>query len=90
LLACIVIVSVTGYLLPWSRGADVDFAGLFSVPSPFASNRIFHEIVEETHELAGNAFLPLVGLHLLGVLKHLLVDRDAIFSRMMKPIRNGR
>ena len=66
LLAVIVVVVLTGYLLPWSRGAALDVAGLFSIPSPFSGSRGFHEFIEETHDIAGHLFMPLIALHILG------------------------
>ena len=89
-LVAIVVVVITGYLLPWSVGRPLDVAGLFSIPSPMAPNRTFHEIVEETHEISGQLFLPLLGLHLLGAAKHAFLDRDGITARMFKSVASGR
>ena len=90
LLAVIVVVVLTGYLLPWSRGAALDVAGLFSIPSPFAGSRGFHEFIEETHDIAGHLFMPLIALHILGVIKHLVIDRGGLLMRMIRPVSNGR
>lgn len=90
LLAAIVIVVITGYLLPWSRGAALDVLGLFGIPSPMSAHYGFHEFVEEVHDVAGHMFLPLVGLHILGALKHAFWDRDGITTRMIKPVSGGK
>jgi len=90
LLACIVVVCVTGYLLPWSGGRPLDIYGL-SIPSPFAGSRDFHEAMEQIHDIAGHLFIPLIGLHILGVLKHLLLDNDGnVAGRMFLPDNSGR
>lgn len=90
LLAMIVVVVVTGYLLPWSRGAALDIAGLYAIPSPFSGSRGFHEFIEEAHDISGHLFIPLIGLHLLGVIKHLVIDRDGVLMRMIRPFSGGR
>ncbi len=88
-LTAIVVVVLTGYFLPWSRGAPLDMFGLFSIPSPMGANRPFHEFVEEVHDIAGHLFVPLLVLHILGAAKHAFINRDGIASRMFRPQRGG-
>lgn len=84
LLAAIVVAVVTGMLAIWSTGRAIGVYGLFEIPSPFATrNRELHEMMEQVHEFAANAFLPLVALHVLGALKHLVIDRDRTLQRML-------
>ncbi|MCP4123587.1 MAG: hypothetical protein GY751_17690 [Bacteroidetes bacterium] len=90
LLAAIVTVVLTGYLVPWTRGLEIDVFNLFSIPSPLNSNRDLHELAEEIHEIAGQSLLPLVLLHIVGALKHALFDRDNIVQRMKNAIAGGR
>ena len=90
LLAAIVVVVLTGYLLPWSLGKPVDLLGLVFIPSPLPASYAFHEFIEEVHETAGHLFLPLVGLHLLGAAKHAFIDRDGIAQRMIRSVGAGR
>ncbi len=89
-LAAIVIVVVTGYLLPWSAGQPLDILGLLSIPPPFSMPHVVHEMLEEGHELAGDAFIPLLALHVLGALKHAVIDRDGVAQRIVRPAANGR
>ena len=89
-LAAIVVVVLTGYLLPWSLGRPFDVLGLFSVPSPMGSNREAYELIEEIHEISGQLFLPLVALHILGAAKHAFIDKDGITARMFKSVVGGR
>ncbi len=88
LLTCIIVLVITGYLLPWSVGQPIDMAGLFDIPSPFPASRAFHEIMEEAHDIAGHLIVPLALLHVLGAFKHLIWDRDGIMQRMLMG-RNG-
>ncbi len=89
-LAAIVVVVVTGYLLPWSVGQPLDILGVISIPPPFALSHDVHEIVEEAHEISGQAFIPLLVLHILGVAKHAFIDRDGVARRIVRPVAGGR
>lgn len=89
-LAAIVVVVITGYLLPWSVGRPLDILGLVAIPSPMAFNRDFHEFVEEVHEISGQLFLPLLALHILGAAKHAFIDKDGVARRMFKSVAAGR
>lgn len=89
-LISIVVVTITGYLLPWTKGAALDIFGLFSIPSPIATNYQLHGLMEELHEISGHAFPILLILHVLGAAKHLFIDRDGIVARMLRPLAGGR
>ena len=89
-LVAIIIVVISGYLLPWSRGSAIDVFGLFQLTSPIATNYGFHELIEEVHELSGQLIVPLFLLHLLGALKHRFIDKDDIMQRMVKAVSGGK
>lgn len=89
-LIAIIVVVVTGYLLPWSAGQPFDILGFVSIPPPFVMPHAFHEILEEGHELAGDAFIPLLVMHVLGALKHAVIDRDGIARRIVRAVPGGR
>lgn len=90
LLFCIIVVTITGYLLPWSIGQPLEIYGL-AIPSPLPSNPALHGAIEEAHDLSGHAFMPLLALHVLGVLKHWLLDKDGhVAGRMFTPTEDGR
>lgn len=83
LLAAIVIAAVTGPLAIWWVGRPVGVFGLFEIPSPLANNHDLHEAAEGVHGFAAHAILILVALHVLGALKHLVIDRDRTLQRML-------
>lgn len=82
LLADIVVLAVTGPASIWVTGRAIPVMGWFGVPSPLPVMRELHEPLEDIHAFAANAMLYLIGLHLLGVVKHQFIDRDHIFKRM--------
>jgi cytochrome b561 len=89
-LVAIIIVVISGYFLPWSRGSAIDIFGLFQIPSPIATNHDFHEIIEKMHNISGQLIVPLFVLHLLGALKHQFIDKDTVMQRMVKPVSSGK
>jgi cytochrome b561 len=83
-LAMIAIQIVTGPLAVWSAAQPIAVFNWFTLPSPFAARVDWlQEATEEIHELAPKLLWPLLGLHVLGALKHLVVDRDATLRRML-------
>ena len=89
-LVATIVVVITGYFLPWSLGYPIDIFGFAAIPSPMSFNRDVHEFMEEVHEISGHLFLPLLGLHILGTLKHAIVDRDGVANRIFRSVPNGR
>jgi len=82
LLAGIAILAVTGPLSIWATGRGLPIFHLASIPSPFPAFRALHEPLEEIHGFTADAMIWLIGLHLLGVVKHQFIDRDGILARM--------
>jgi len=87
LLLDIVLVVASGFLSVWLRGRAIDVFGLLTLPSPLTDDRSLAHTVSGLHEFGANAFLFLVGLHVLGALKHLVWDRDGTLKRMLWPRR---
>lgn len=78
---------ITGPMTLWTVGAPLSAFGWFEIASPLKADRELHELFETIHALAANFVLPLIGLHVLGALKHLIIDRDGVFQRMLVPRR---
>ncbi len=89
LLATIVAVTLTGYFLPWSLGQALNIFDLISIPSPMARSPWVHEFMEKVHDAAGHIIVPLVLLHVLGAIKHAVLDKDGVLQRMLKPDAQG-
>lgn len=78
---------ITGFLAVWYGGRDVSVFGFFAIPTPFARNEGIHDAMGDVHEFFANLMVPLVALHVLGGLKHLIVNRDGVMQRMFVPAR---
>lgn len=83
LLAIIATLIVTGPIMQWSTGQPIDVFGAVSIPSPLPEMRGLGEALEEIHEIASQAIVPLLALHVLGALKHLIFNRDGVFQRIL-------
>jgi cytochrome b561 len=82
-------VVITGYLIPWTNGQPLDVFGV-GIPSPLPSMSGLHGVVRGLHDVVGEAFVPLLLLHILGALKHAVIDRDGVLTRMFRPVAGGR
>lgn len=83
LLIGIAILIVTGPLSLWSVGRPFGIYDWLSFPSPLPEFRALHKPLENIHGLASKIMLLLIGLHLAGVLKHVVIDRDGSLRRML-------
>jgi cytochrome b561 len=81
---------LTGYLLPWSLGRPIDFAGLIELPGFLPRSSGLHEVMEEIHDFLGHLIVPLVVLHVAGVIKHEIGREEGVMKRMLKGSSKGR
>lgn len=80
-----------GWLANSLGGRTIDFFGLFTIPSlPVGSDRELGGQIFDLHATGANILLLLVALHVLGVVKHLVIDRDGEIFRMLPFGRVGR
>jgi cytochrome b561 len=86
LLAVLVLLPLTGIVTVASTGRAPMLFGL-PVPVPLVpQSQALHEVAETLHVVMANLLLlPLLALHVLGALKHHLLDRDATLRRMLRP-----
>ena len=64
--------------------------GLFRWPffPGVPANEAVFNLFKEAHEFLGNGMIVLIGLHLLGVLKHTFITKDSVLKRML-PWKNA-
>ena len=89
LIASVVVACVTGVLNIWSGGQAINIFGAVALASPMARNGALHGLTEQAHSLSSHLIIPLVLLHVLGALKHALIDRDNVLWRMLRPTRQA-
>lgn len=80
-----------GWIANSMAGREIDFFGLGLVPSlPVGENKALGSRIFDLHATGGNALLLLVALHILGSVKHMVIDRDGELFRMLPFGRVGK
>lgn len=75
---------LAGWVAMSSFGFGVNIYGLFELPTlPIPQSRDLGSAIFDAHAAAGAVLLVLVVLHVLGTLKHTLVDKDGNIFRML-------
>jgi cytochrome b561 len=79
-----IVMPLTGWLMIGANGkaAPVDFFGLFTVDMAVGKNAALADIAHEGHEFLATPLIILIGLHVLGALKHQFIDRMPFLQRM--------
>ena len=86
LLLAILLQVISGPLAVWSGGRPINVFDLFAIPSPFAErNQGVHEFAELLHAIGRWALVGAISLHVLGALKHAIIDHDGVMRRMLAP-----
>ena len=76
---------LTGPFLAWTGGRPLRVFDWFVLESPIERIGWLHEGLETIHAYAPNLFWPLIVLHVVGALKHLVIDKDGTVKRMIWP-----
>ena len=75
---------LAGWLASSLRGQGVDIFGLFTLPAlPVGENASLGGTIFEAHATAGSIMIYLIALHILGVLKHMFIDKDGNLWKML-------
>ena len=88
----ILIIPLSGWLMSSAFGVPTVYLGLVQLPNPIAADKVLAEQLRAVHFYLNYTLLSLVILHVAAALKHRIVDRDNVLSRMLPRIdrRSGR
>jgi cytochrome b561 len=87
--ALMIAIPLTGWTLVSGGSRPLEYFGLFDIPK-LPVSRATSEAAGEVHGLFAFLMLGLAALHVLGALKHHLIDRDEVLARMLPLVRRGR
>lgn len=79
----IVVILISGYLIPTADGAAIDVFGLVSVPATITSIPQLQDRAGLLHQYLAYALLGLVFLHGAAALKHHFINHDNTLRRML-------
>lgn len=76
-------VPVSGYLYSSVAGIQVVYLGLVPLPTILGPHPEWRAVFRDIHVWLDWTLAGFVGLHLLAVIKHQVLDRDRLLSRML-------
>ena len=81
-LIAIGVMLVSGPLMVWSGGDAVEVFAL-TIPSPFPAWSELHDLLRRVHGVTASVIILAVLLHILAALKHIVINRDGTFDKIM-------
>lgn len=76
-------IPVSGYLYSSAAGIPVVYLGYVPLPTLIDPNPELKVVLKSTHIILNKVLLAAFILHVTAALKHLIIDRDGIFKRML-------
>lgn len=76
-------VPLSGYFYSLAAGVPVVYLGIVPLPVLIDADQELKPILKQVHYVLTMSLLASVVLHVLAALKHLLIDRDGVFKRML-------
>lgn len=73
---------LSGWVMSSAGDYPNNFFGLFDMPAITGKNERVYELSKEVHEIFAFTLIVAIGLHIVGGLKHHLIDRDPTLRRM--------
>lgn len=75
-------IPVSGWLMSSAKGYTTVYLGMFPLPDLLDKDKALGHDLEELHEALNYILLLLVGLHIVAAIKHHIIDRDNILTRI--------
>ena len=83
LLAMMVLIPATGYLISTSDGKAVDIFNWFSIPALISNNKELRDLVIDLHFYMAYGTAVLILGHVGAALKHQFINKDSTLTRML-------
>ena len=79
---CMILMPISGLVGSLFSKYDLLFVGI-RFPKFFEHDAVIKELMTITHQWTAYIFLTLICIHILAAVKHLIIDCDGVFERMM-------
>ncbi len=76
-------VPLTGYLISTSSGSSISLFGWLDVPAVVALDDTIRDLAIDIHYYLAYGSCFLIGLHVMGAMKHEFIDRDRTLRRIL-------
>lgn len=83
LYALIFIIPLSGWLMSSAKGVQTVWFGMLPLPDLLEKNRELGKALEEVHKALNFTMAGLVLIHAAAAIRHHLVDRDEVLTRML-------
>ena len=87
LYCCMILMPVSGLLGSLFSKYDLLFVGI-KIPKFFEHDEFIKELMTNIHQWTAYIFLVIICIHILAAVKHLVIDCDGVFERMMPNFTN--
>ena len=84
-----VAIPLTGWLFSSASGFQTVYLGLLPIPDLVGKSKAAAEVYQAAHHYLNFTMLAVVILHVGAALKHHLIDRDTVLSRILPLVRPG-
>ena len=75
----------SGVLMQWFAGRAIGVFDLLRIASPLTESDLWHERMQQVHGIAAWALIALTTVHVIGVIKHTVFDRNALRRMLGRP-----
>ena len=79
---CMILMPTSGLVGSLFSKYDLVFVGM-TIPKFFEHDAFIKELMTNTHQWTAYIFLTIICVHILAAVKHLVIDCDGVFERMM-------
>lgn len=80
---CLIVMPLSGFAATQFTKYGVNYFGLFKIPPMGSENKVVYDVLQGIHGVTATLLIALVIIHVLAAFKHLLINRDNVFQRML-------
>ena len=80
---CLIVMPLSGFAASQFTKYGVTYFGLFKIPPMGWEDRVIYELLQGIHGVTATLLMVLLLIHILAAFKHLLIDRNGVFQRML-------
>ena len=82
LYTCLIVMPLSGFSASQFTKYGVTYFG-WKIPPIGSENKVVYDLLQGIHGVTAAILIAVVVIHVLAALKHLLIDRDSVFQRML-------
>jgi cytochrome b561 len=80
---CLIVMPLSGFSATQFTKYGVKYFGLFKIPPMGSENKVIYDLLQGIHGVTAVLLIALIVIHVLAAFKHLWIDRDRVFHRML-------